>query len=394
MDWVLLTVTRIQWILWLNGAAGAGKSAIARSIVALCIAKNIPMARFFFFRTDTTRNTVQPIIATLVYQLVQQIPDLMAIIVPKIESDPLIFTKSLETQLQYLIFEPLHQLHCECVLKNIIVLLFDGVDECDGDENQMHLIRLIAYFLRNRDLPIIAFFGSRAEYHLQQIFRTHDVSTNVLQLALDDNYLPNADIRLFLDDKFKQVKETHPFNHHLDIDWPNPAHVQEIVQKSSGQFIYASVIINFVLSPRQHPARQLEIIRGLRPAGKLTPFAQLDVLYRHILSQIQDFDRTSLILAWAIFGLSQRGGGISNGFSSCDIPALLGDLASIIIYEDNELRFLHASLPDFLLDRTRSQDYYLDKKFWCTRLSIHCFCAISSGMFRGMWPISKQWSII
>ncbi len=32
MDWILQTVTmRIQWMLWLNGAAGAGKSAIARS---------------------------------------------------------------------------------------------------------------------------------------------------------------------------------------------------------------------------------------------------------------------------------------------------------------------------------------------------------------------------
>ncbi len=75
MDWILQTVTtRIQWMLWLNGAAGAGKSAIARSIVALCLARNIPIARFFFFRTDPTRNTLRPVVATLVYQLIQQLP--------------------------------------------------------------------------------------------------------------------------------------------------------------------------------------------------------------------------------------------------------------------------------------------------------------------------------
>lgn len=153
MDWILLTAMRIQWMLWLNGAAGAGKSAIARSIVALCIARNIHVARFFFFRTDSSRNTVQPVVATLVHQLIQQIPDLLEIIVPKIQCDPLIFTKSLETQFRSLIFEPLRQLNCKCPLTNI-VLLFDGVDKSDGDENQTGLIRLIANFLSSRDIPV------------------------------------------------------------------------------------------------------------------------------------------------------------------------------------------------------------------------------------------------
>ena len=171
-------------------------------------------------------------------------------------------------------------------------------------------------------------------------------------------------------------------------DWPCNTDVQEIVQKSSGQFIYSSVVINFVSSPRHHPARQLEIVRGLRPAGKLTPFAQLDVLYRHILSQIQDADRTFLILAWAIFNPDHS---IENGFSSCDIVVLLADLASVLCYsKEDGFRFLHASLPDFLLDQTRSQEYYLDKKIWCTRLSIYCFCATSVGMFRRMCPLSTM----
>ncbi len=82
-----------------------------------------------------------------------------------------------------------------------------------------------------------------AEYQLQQIFRRHEVSTNLLQLALDDHYLPDEDIRLFLDDSFMQIKTSHPLSHLLDKDWPSSAVVQELVQKSSGQFIYSSVII-------------------------------------------------------------------------------------------------------------------------------------------------------
>ncbi len=120
------------------------------------------------------------------------------------------------------------------------MLLLDGVDECHGNENQINLVRLMASFLSNRDLPIIAFFASRAEIQLQQIFRCHNVSTSLLQLALDDHYLPDVDICLFLDNNFEQIKQTHPFAHTLDANWPDPSHVQEIVMKSSGQFYICS----------------------------------------------------------------------------------------------------------------------------------------------------------
>ncbi|KJA20381.1 hypothetical protein HYPSUDRAFT_217069 [Hypholoma sublateritium FD-334 SS-4] len=378
MNWILPTVMRIQWMLWLNGAAGAGKSAIARSIVALCLAQNIPIARFFFFRTDATRNTIEPVVATLVHQLIQQIPDLLPIITPKIQSDPLVFTKSLETQLRYLVFDPLRQLNSVSPL-SVVVLLFDGVDECSGDDNQTNLIHLIADFLRSRELPIIAFFGSRAENQLKQIFQSYEVATNLQQLALDDHYLPDADIRLFLNDKFAQIKTTHPFKDHLDTNWPDPAHVQGIVDKSSGQFIYASVVINFLLSPRRNPGQQLEIIRGLRPTGNLTPFAQLDALYRHIFSRIEDIDRTSLILAWTIFSHWNLRPFIENCSIINDIPVLLADLSSVLVYEEDSIRFLHASLPDFLLDKTRSQGYFLDKRIWCTRISVYWFSKMSAG---------------
>ncbi len=369
MEWIMQTSDRIQWMLWLNGAAGAGKTAIARSIVALCLSRNIPIARFFFSRTDSRRNSLQPIVATLLYQLIEQLPDLLEIVAPKIKFDPLIFKKSLETQLRYLVFEPLKLLHREKILNNV-VLMFDGVDECNGHDNQTQLIRLISKFVNSHDLPIIAFFGSRAEHQLQQIFRSQDISTILHQLALDDRYLPDADIRLFLDDRFRQIKETHILSSHLENDWPDTAHIQEIVGKSSGQFIYASVVIDFVSSSRHHPALQLDIIRGLRPVENSLPFAQLDALYKHIFSQVNDFERTSFLLAWKIFVNSFPSE--IGCFSPNEVSALLVDLASILKYEAGRITFRHASLPDFLLDQKRSEEYYFDKQLWCTKLSICC----------------------
>ncbi|KAF9479903.1 hypothetical protein BDN70DRAFT_788025, partial [Pholiota conissans] len=40
---------REKWLLWLNGAACAGKSAIMQSIAERCMLYGIPIASFFFF---------------------------------------------------------------------------------------------------------------------------------------------------------------------------------------------------------------------------------------------------------------------------------------------------------------------------------------------------------
>ncbi|KAF8966225.1 hypothetical protein BDZ97DRAFT_1658024, partial [Flammula alnicola] len=69
MEWIQNSEDRDAWIMWLHGAAGAGKSAIAQSIAELCIKSKLSIASFFFFRTDSTRNSIQPLIATLAYQL-------------------------------------------------------------------------------------------------------------------------------------------------------------------------------------------------------------------------------------------------------------------------------------------------------------------------------------
>ncbi len=95
-------------------------------------------------------------------------------------------------------------------------------------------------------------------------FRSSQIPKTTRSLPLDDHYLPDHDIRLFLADIFRSVKETHPSNGLLDADWPTPTLIEETVIKSSGQCIYAAVIMKFISSSHLHPPQQLNIIRGLR----------------------------------------------------------------------------------------------------------------------------------
>ncbi len=195
-------------------------------------------------------------------------------------------------------------------------------------------------------------------------------------VSLDDPYLPDQDIRLYLTDSFNIIKSTHRFGHLLDSNWPSESDVEEIVIKSSGQFVYASVVARFLSTPDLHPAQQLEIVRGIRPSGKLTPFAELDALYRHILSRVRDVDFTSLILAWMSFSSPK----MPSLCAAClqvdeaDIHVGLAALTSVVSLKDDIFQFLHASLPDFLLDPDRAQNSSLirthgtpDSLFWLFR---------------------------
>ncbi|KJA25222.1 hypothetical protein HYPSUDRAFT_135167, partial [Hypholoma sublateritium FD-334 SS-4] len=268
-QWIVGNIPRETWIAWLNGAAGAGKSAICQSIAEICIQRGVKVTSFFFFRNDDTRSIIDPLVATLAYQIIQVLPEIKDDIVQTIETHPLIFEQSLETQFDLLIIKPLRQLQVSTEVSTILVII-DGVDECSGDEIQVDMIHTIAELLHSKDLPLIVLFASRCENQIQMAFDSECMDDILKRLPLDHEYSSFDDIRSFLNDKLNDIKRSHPFRRSLGSSWPPADHVEEIVNKSSGQFVYASVVVRFLSLPSHHPSTQLDIIRGLRPAGRIT----------------------------------------------------------------------------------------------------------------------------
>jgi hypothetical protein len=366
-----------MWILWMHGAAGGGKSAIMQSIAELCEMAAIPLASFFFFRTDPTRNSTTSFIATLVYQLIQNIPLVQGEILGIIESNPLIFDQSLKSQLETLIIQPL----CRAreYFKGFFVVLIDGLDKCIESAHQADLVKLLGTISRSGTIPVIFLVASRREPQIEAAFVRKEVSDHVLTLPLDNSDIEQTsdDIRRFLVDKFRDIKEAHLFKRYLPIDWPPASSVEEIVTKSSGQFIFASVVINYLLSPRANPARQLEVIHDIRLRDPSTqhPFAHLDSLYEHIFSQVKALNKVLTIIGYVIasrVGLIEH---IQKVFllEDGELDVLFADLAAVILCKPPsqgipELKFLHASLPDFLVDKSRSKRYHIDLDEYTTSL--------------------------
>ena len=146
---------------------------------------------------------------------------------------------------------------------------------------------------------------------------------------------------------------------HLQPYWPPMHDVETLVRKPSGQFIYASVVIKFLFSASANPSIRLDIIRGLRPTGRLTPFAQLDALYQHILSQVDNLPPTLEFLAYLIFGDARSILKTSHFFQIeyTEVESIFAPLTSVILFDGDNgvITFHHASLPDFLRDKRRNR---------------------------------------
>jgi hypothetical protein len=390
MDWILgLGVdNRNAVILWMYGPAGAGKTAIVHDIAHRCDLEKLLLASFFFSRSDRRRSNAKSLISTIAYQIAINIPGTREKIVATIEHDPLILTRSLQAQVTALVVDPLRQpleggyFH-EPTSRRLIII--DGLDECDTPAVQCSILRVLSFLFHEYHLPLLILVASRPERHLSHSFRAGSLPEFHTTLALDDTYRPDDDIRLFLTDNFKQLKATHPMSGYLDHSWPSVDILRGLVEKSSGQFMYASTVMKYVSSIRHKPADRLNVVLGIRAPrhAREMPFGELDALYTHIFTSVEDSETLLLILGFFLlpdlnFYPLVDIGGLERFFllSRGDIDMLFGDLSSLVVISNVEphIRLLHASLGDFLLDPARSKEFYIDLSnihTTCMRLCFH-----------------------
>ncbi|KDR72164.1 hypothetical protein GALMADRAFT_20249, partial [Galerina marginata CBS 339.88] len=255
IDWIE-DGQKTMFIKWLNGAAGAGKSAIAQKIAELCHESGCLAASFFWSRSAAGRNDEERLIASLAYQLCTVIPQLRGPVESAVEADPYIFTRSLQTQMEVLVIQPLRKAfeHNQPEQVDILmVIILDGLDECGKPEAQQYILRLVADSISKFPSPLCFLIASRPEKALRDSFNDQSLFAITDPLVLDEEYHPDDDIRLFLVESFDSVKRTHELRSLLPAVWPSDDDIDSLVEKSSGQFIYAATVVKFVKSSRQRP---------------------------------------------------------------------------------------------------------------------------------------------
>ncbi|KAF5324203.1 hypothetical protein D9619_011155 [Psilocybe cf. subviscida] len=362
-------------MFWLSGPAGAGKSAIMQTIAERCEQRGVPHANFFFFRADTSRSNASPLMATLLHQIILLYPSLRDPVANILSINPLIFDSVLENQLVQLIVTPLRAIQQSSSAYRPLLLLIDGLDECDSESkrSQQQILHAFDKILMEHPRPFCLLVASRDESQIRAAF--NGISSLCLQLFLDDQYSPERDIRLFVDAQFKKVRSTHPLSCTLDESWPSVEDVKYIVKKSSGQFIYAATVMRFISDSSASPKVSLERVQGAARLATKSPFSHLDSIYSYILSQaddqeaLKDIFYVQLLTTRSNHDSTSRAGlspmellrNFNPRYTMEIVRSCLADLTPIVSLSNScKLRFYHASFPDYLLDQSRSREYFVD----------------------------------
>ena len=379
-------------IMWVTGPAGTGKTAIAGSVAEACYSRGLLAASFFFsaFSGSLNRRLKRSFVATLAYQLAHH-PGLHHFankLLASIERDPTIFTKRLQDQAEALLLGPLRESRGLRDKEGPKVIVVDGLDEVEversngptlwdgvertNEDDQVEILSLLAGLAQDPSFPFRIFLASRPERAIDDFLASdNDIAYRVF---LDSQYNPDADIELFLKAKFSFIRRRYG----LSPSWPGKTAIHWIIKKASGQFIYPATVIRFIINSRKLPQAQLAEIMKLKPGTKarsggadrlVNPFALLDQLYAHVLRASPD-PKQAVTWLRLIYCIPDAPAVSWKGFLETmegETNHVLGNLASLVYLpppdEDRApFRFYHQSLGDFLSDKTRCRELFVDSE--------------------------------
>jgi len=374
-------------MMWMYGGAGTGKTALLLTFADFCRLHGRSAGAFFASNRIANCGDGDRIVATLAIQLMEALPSTKRYIHKAIRKDRHLFTKGREVQMTKLIVEPIKKVaRVSRFLKMIrvrsypTVIIIDGLDEITGKDVQSEIIRIVGDAMEDISLPLRFLVASRPEPHIVDAVKHLRLRFpgRVSQINLDEDAMARRDIEVYLRKKFTEVFSLHP---EVPPDWPGSDIISQLADNASGHFIYATTVVAYIITRYHSPNERLRVIRGLLQAPPDdTPFSQLDFLYTHITSNAnhrQDILRVlgQLLIARDmssevdIFGLPANSSSPKRleailGLNPGDIRRILTDMHSLLKIGANldDIKILHTSFPDFLLDESRSRDFHVNLK--------------------------------
>ena len=319
----------------------------------------------------------------------QALPSTVKYIDKALRDDPHLLSKGREVQMNTLIVEPIKRV--ERIMRFLAAITFglkayptliviDGLDEVEGKDIQADLIKIIGNTMKDVRLPLRFLVASRPEPHIVDAInklRSQFPEDRVSIMDLREDTLVHRDIRRYFKVKFEEIRAKDTY---LPQDWPGEDVVEQLVDKASGQFIYAATVMPYIMFAYHSPEERLAVIQGLleKPPGD-KPYQNLDELYSHIVRNAnRRADMLRIMGLLIIFNqLIATTNAPSGVFARLYSPRTLGDILGLgrgdvrrclidmhsmvsVADEDRYIQIYHKSFPDFLLDPSRSNEFAIN----------------------------------
>ena len=382
LDWIR-SESSTSFFFWLYGPVGAGKTAILQAIAELLCSPSESSQKFggsfFFSRGKTGRDQGHFLFSTIAYQLALKVPRLRQRVNRIMELDPTLYTKSMDLQLRTLIVDAFKKL--SPLPQRPYLVIIDGLDECHDKVAQQSILRLLCESITIHKLPLRFLIGSRPESHIRASFDQESLYTITHRVVLDETFNPGRDIRVLLQDGFAKICAEKSIPSHVKQPWPGEGIIDLLVQRSSGQFIYAATVLKFVGADFCGPTKQLALV--LKPDP--TAFSDLDRLYTQILSVYPSAVNIVQVLGTIIVCKNAFREVIEDilGMEEGELKLVLRGLSSLMDENKGFLnissvipRFAHDSFLDYLLTSSRSGPFYVNRQEYENQVAIRSFALI------------------
>ncbi|TFK19592.1 hypothetical protein FA15DRAFT_167446 [Coprinopsis marcescibilis] len=246
-------------LLWFDGPAGAGKSAIQQSIADRCNERKMLAASFFFSHQSDQRDSDRLLIATLAYQLAQKLDTARDSITTAVVNDHSVFDRDHMYQLDALIIRPITAAivgNPAAVAEWPKAIIIDGLDECKEEGQQKAVLVALHEAVVKHKLPFSIIIASRADPAVREFFYLIGEGC-MKRIELNTIYQADNDIAVYLRSEFDIMCQKYRIE---KGSWPSKEEVQGLVAKASGQFIYAATALKFIDGPSQRPKHNIGLI--------------------------------------------------------------------------------------------------------------------------------------
>lgn len=306
-SWIIDTI--LSWldngalpnILWLSGSPGAGKSAIASTLVSLLEGRSRLGSSFFCKRGDANLSDPSAFWRTVAFDLAQSDSFIAKRLVENLEArrvDP--GRPDIQSHFEHLIEDPLaesrrRRMEALNALDNDIdvdnkdskttrekltlrppVVVLDALDECGSDTSQSAQRQtLMNTITKWADLhPSFRLIITSRDERITRAFR------NVCyHIVLESSNLvrPEAtrDIQTFFEQRFTDIVDQYDS---LPSSWPGSSIIGQLTQRAAGLFIWAETVIRFL--EQGFVKEQLDLILAGAFDGERN---SIDQLYRQII---------------------------------------------------------------------------------------------------------------
>jgi hypothetical protein len=310
---------------------------------------------------------------SLAVQLAYAVPSLQTHIRGAVSERRDIANLSLLDQWRQLVLNPLSRLEKS---RQSCVLVIDALDECEGDNDVRTVLKLLAEARSLETLRLRIFLTSRPEIPIRHGLQSIPQAEH--QDFILQNIPPaiiNHDISLFLEYNLGTIRQEWS----LGADWPGEVVLKQLVLHACGLFIWAATTCRFIREGKRFARTRLDTILKASSSAVTAPEKHLNEIYLAVLkhSISSEYSDEEKEYVWNMLKYTLGSIVVSLlPLSTSSLSRILNlprevvdgtfeDLYAILDIPEDPTRPLHLHHPsfrDFLLNKDRCGDFWVDEK--------------------------------